>query len=152
MADITVGQPAPDFELRSTQGEVRLAALRGRSVLVAFYQEDSTPACSAQLAAFAEDIDTLEELGATVIAISVDDLARHERFRGQLGDLPFPLATDPDLAAATSYGVVDETGKRSRRAVFVIDPDGMVALAIPWYNPSNFDQYEQIYRALGMDI
>lgn len=152
MTEIEVGQPAPDFALESTEGPVRLSELRGHKVVVTFYQEDSTPTCSTQVTAFAEDFETLDDLGAKVIAISVDDLDRHRRFCEQLGDPPFPLATDPDLEVAARYGVVDETGKRSRRAVFVVDPGGKIALAIPWYNPSNFDQYEQIYRALGMDV
>ena len=38
------GAPAPDFELSSTAGStVRLAALRGKTVVVFFYPKDDTP-------------------------------------------------------------------------------------------------------------
>ncbi|MBI4337646.1 MAG: redoxin domain-containing protein [Chloroflexi bacterium] len=38
-----VGEPAPDFTIATTQGTLRLADLRGKKVVLAFYQEDLTP-------------------------------------------------------------------------------------------------------------
>ncbi len=152
MAELNPGDLAPDFTIESTDGTIRLSDLRGGKVLLTFYQEDNTPACATQLSSFGEDYEMLESLGARVVAISADDLHAHRSFAEQLGGVPFPLASDPNLAVAQEYGVVDETGKRSRRAAFVVDEDGRIAHAIPWYNPSNFQQYEEIFRALGMDV
>lgn len=146
-----VGEQAPDFTLRGTEGEVRLSdALRAGPVVVAFYQEDRTPACRTQLAALRDDHDLLRELGARVLAISTDPLDSHTAFAGELQP-PFPLLADEGGAVARAYGVYDEAARRARRAVFVIDPDGAVRLSIPWYNPSSTTQYEQIFRALGLD-
>jgi peroxiredoxin len=61
------------------------------------------------------------------------------------------LASDSDLAATRLYDVADETGKRSRRAVFVIDRGGTVLHAIGWYQPGNVTQYEEVFRALGFE-
>jgi peroxiredoxin Q/BCP len=145
-----VGSAAPDFVVETDAGQRTLGELlaNGRLVL-AFYFEDATPACSTQVASLKDGADLLTELGAYVLAVSADDLASHAAFRARLGGLPFPLASDPDLALATLYGVVDAGGRRSRRAVFVIDQDGRVLLSQPYYNPANLSQLEAIFHALG---
>ncbi len=145
-----VGDPAPDFTVETDQGRLTLGVLleRGRLVL-AFYYEDATPTCSTQVASLKDAFETLTELGAGVLAVSADGLESHQRFYDRLGGLPFPLGSDPDLRVAGAYGVVDESGKRTRRAVFVIDRDGSVLLALPHYNPANVSQFEAIFRVLS---
>ena len=66
--------------------------------------------------------------------------------------MPFPIAADPELELARAYGVVDEEGKRSRRAVFVIGADGVVLEAAPNYHPQAMDQFAAVFRALGLDL
>ena len=149
---LQVGDTAPDFDLDSTSGRVRLSNLRGKRVVLAFYQEDATPSCTTEVSALRDEHTTLANLGASVIAVSADDLDSHRRFLQQLGDVPFPLASDTTLEVARSYDVIDDTGRRTRRAVFVIDEQGRIAHAIPWYNPSNAQHYEEIFRALGMEF
>jgi peroxiredoxin Q/BCP len=144
------GSMAPEFSLESDRGRVSLGDLlaRGRLVL-AFYYEDATPTCSTQVASLKDGFEMIQELGADVLAVSADTLESHRSFCERLGGLPFALGSDPDLAVGRAYGVVDDTGKRTRRAVFVIDRDGTVLLALPYYNPANVSQYEAIFRALG---
>jgi peroxiredoxin len=147
-----VGDSAPDFSLPSNQGEIRLSDLASRQrVLLAFYQEDNTPTCSSEVATLKEAYPLLEEAGVAVVAVSADSLESHASFSERLGGLPFPLAADTELMAATRYGVVDDTGKRSLRAVFIIDKGGKIIHAIPWFNPSNFGQMEEIFQALGIE-
>jgi len=146
------GEPAPDFTLPSTQGNISLRDLTAeKKVVLAFYFEDATPLCSSEVAALKEDYDLIRDLGAEVLAVSADSLASHEAFARRLGGFPFPLASDSDLLATRRYDVSDETGKRSRRAVFVIDRGGTVLHAIGWYQPGNVTQYEEIFRALGFE-
>jgi peroxiredoxin len=146
------GDPAPDFTLSSTQGEISLHDLAaGKKVVLAFYSEDSTPLCSSEVAALKEDYDLIRELGAQVVAVSVDSLASHEAFARRLGGFPFPLVSDSDLLATRLYDVADDTGKRSRRAVFVIDHGGTIVHAIGWYQPGNVTQYEEVFHALGFE-
>jgi len=146
------GEPAPDFTLPSTQGDICLRELAAeKKVVLAFYSEDATPLCSSQVAALNADYDLIRELGAEVVAVSTDSLASHQAFDQRLGGLPFPLASDSDLLATRLYDVLDETGKRSRRAMFVIDRGGTVLHAIGWYQPDNVSQYEEIFRALGFE-
>ena len=118
------GAPLPDLTLEGPAGPVSLETLRdGHALVIAFYVEDNTPTCSAQLCAFRDDYDLVEELGAVFVGISADSAATHAAFAEQQS-LPFALLADPDLAAAHAFGVLDETGKHSIRALFVTDAAG----------------------------
>jgi peroxiredoxin Q/BCP len=145
------GERAPGFEAETTQGRVRLETLLhdGPLVLV-FYVEDGTPACTAQLCAFRDEYQTLRELGARVLAVSTDGMGAHEAF-ARRNALPFVLATDVELQIARAYDVVDEDGKHARRAVFVIGGDGTVLEALVPYQPGVADQFMAVFRALGFD-
>lgn len=149
MPEIEAGQAAPDFTLETDRGQVSLAGLlrRGRVVL-AFYYEDMTPTCSTELTSLKDGFEMFQDLGATVLAVSSDSLESHALFCNRLGGLPFPLGSDPGLELARAFGVVDETGRRARRALFVIGRDGAVLLALPHYNPANISQYEQVFETL----
>jgi peroxiredoxin len=145
-----VGERAPDFTIDTNEGSVSLDQMLEKGKLVlAFYYEDMTPTCSTQVTSLKEGYEVFADLGANVLAVSSDTLDSHRLFLERLGGLPFPLGSDPDLTIARSYGVVDESGKRSRRAVFVIDIDRTVLLAIPHYNPANLSQYEEVFAALA---
>jgi peroxiredoxin Q/BCP len=151
---VGVGAHAPAFTLPSTEGDVSLRALldRGDRVVLAFYFEDATPTCQNELNVLKDAAEMLREFGAEVVAVSADSLESHEMFAERLGGVPFPLATDAGLEAARAYGVVDEGDpRRSRRAVFVIDRDGMVTLALSPFQPGNLAQVEAIFTALGME-
>lgn len=148
------GDRAPDFALSSTEGELRLSdLLREGRVLLAFYCEDGTPACSTEIAALKDAHDALRELGARVVAISADGIESHRAFVERLGGLPYPLASDPELAAARAYDTVAEDDpRRSRRALFVVEQDGTIAYAANPYSPNSLSQLEEALRALGMEI
>lgn len=149
----TPGDPAPRFTLPTTAGELSLDDLTARGKLVlAFYAEDATPLCSSQLSMLKDDYDAVRELGASVLALSADSLDSHRQFAQRLGGLPFPLASDEDLAVARLYDVADEEAKRSRRAAFVIDEKGVITHAEPWFQPGNSAQFEAIFRALGLEM
>ncbi len=146
------GDDAPDFTLPSTAGELRLRDVTARrKVLLAFYTEDNTPLCAGEVSVLKEDYDLLQGLGARVIAVSADSLESHRQFAERLGGVPFPLASAEDLEAARRYGVAGADGKRSRRAVFVIDRGGKILHAVPWFQPGNPTQYEEIFVALGFE-
>ncbi len=151
-AIVGAGTALPEVVLEGPEGPLSLEALRaGRPMVVAFYTEDATPTCSAQLGAFRDDFELIGELGAAFVAISADSTESQRAFTATQG-FPFPLLSDPALAAARAFGVVDETGKRSIRALFVADADGVIVASIPYYNPSNMGQYQAVFEALGMNL
>ena len=120
-------------------------------LLILFYTEANTPLCAQQLCAFRDDEEMISALGASVIAMSSDPPWELERFDDE-HRFPFPLLSDPALDAAEAFGVVDESGKRAQRAAFVADANGVIQLAIPFYQPNNLDDYQDIFIALGLDI
>ena len=146
------GDPAPDFILPSTDGDVRLSdRWRAGRLLLAFYFEDSTPTCSTELAALKDAYETLRGLDADVIAVSADSVESHLAFAQRLGGVPFPLASDAELDAARAYdAVAEDDPRRSRRALFVIEQDGTIAYAANPFSPNNLSQLEGAFRALGL--
>jgi peroxiredoxin Q/BCP len=148
-----VGDAAPDFELPSTHGTLRLKDLTAaKKVLLAFYTEDSTPLCSSEVSVLKEDYELVRQLQTEVVAVSTDSLDSHQEFADALGGVPFPLVSDENLEAASAYGVLDDAGKRSRRAVFVIDKGGTILHVVPSFQPGNPSQYEDIFVALGFEV
>jgi len=147
-----VGDQAPDFSLPTTEGVIRLSDLTARGkVALAFYFEDATPMCSNEISMLKHDYELVRELGAEVVAVSADSLESHRAFVERLGGVPFALASDEKLEAARAFDVVDDSGKRSRRAVFVIEDGGRIAHVERWFQPGNPGQYEAIFRALGLE-
>jgi peroxiredoxin Q/BCP len=134
---IEEGQPAPEFELDSSDGaRVSLGRLRGKTVVVYFYPRDMTPGCTREACAFRDAQAQLRRRGAVVLGVSPDSAASHERFRGA-HKLNFPLLSDPDKAVAKQYGAFGEKAMYGRqvmgmiRSTFVIDREGVVRRVFP---------------------
>jgi peroxiredoxin len=122
------GTAAPDFALRCTPDQsVSLSEFRGRPVVLAFYPADWSPVCGDQMALYNEMLDEFQQFQAEVLGISVDGAWCHGAFAKQ-SKLHFPLLADfePKGAVARAYGVYDEKDGTSERALFVIDPDGII--------------------------
>jgi peroxiredoxin len=122
------GVQAPDFTLRCAPDQsISLRELRGRPVVLAFYPADWSPVCGDQMALYNEMLDEFEEFQAKVLGISVDGAWCHAAYARQ-SNLHFPLLADfePKGAVARAYGVYDEKEGTCQRALFVIDPDGII--------------------------
>lgn len=136
MATPSAGEPAPDFELPSTGGTVRLSDLRGRPVVLFFYPKDMTSGCTAEACAFQASLPDFSGVDAEIFGISRDSLDSHARFREKEG-LTFDLLSDADGAVTERYGVWKEKtmyGKSHmgiERTTFVIGPDGRIARVFP---------------------
>jgi peroxiredoxin Q/BCP len=124
MAKPHVGDPAPDFELEGTSGTFKLSEHRGETVVLLFYPGDNTMVCTRQFCSYRDHADDLADLGATIVGISAQDLDSHAAFVAKHG-LNVPLLADTDSAVAKLYGShAPVVG--TRRAVVVIDPEGIV--------------------------
>jgi peroxiredoxin Q/BCP len=120
-----VGDPAPDFTLPSTVGDVSLSARLGeRAVLLVFYPGDDTPVCTRQLCDYRDHLSVFAELGVEVLAINPQNLESHERF-AKKHQLPFPLLSDGERTVCRAYGAAGLFGV-AKRALFLIGRDGRV--------------------------
>lgn len=149
-----VGQPAPEFEARSDDGqEVSLRTLRGRWAVLYFYPKAGTPGCSVEAQRFETALPEFERLGAQVVGVSTDTEASQARFRDRCG-LSFPLLPDGDKAIARAFGVLGGVtglfGVTSRET-FLLDPEGRVAYHWNRVNPmSHAAEVLEILRRVQM--
>jgi len=119
------GDAAPDFTLSGMPaGAYHLADQRGKVVVLAFYPGDFTPVCTRQLRHYEGQRQRLVSTGATLWAISTDDLELHERMAKSYA-LSFPLLSDPAGKVASLYGVRGLLGS-ARRSIFIVDPNGVI--------------------------
>ena len=122
------GTPAPDFTLPAGPGEsVSLRDFRGRAVVLVFYPADWSPVCGDQVALYNEILPEFDGLGAQLLGVSVDGPWCHAAFARDR-KLRFPLLADfePKGAVARRFGVYRDADGTSERALFVIDPEGVV--------------------------
>ena len=133
MAEITVGQEAPDFETIDDKGQkVKLSDFRGKKVVLYFYPKDDTPGCTRQACGFRDNYAVVQEKNAIVLGVSPDGEESHVAFRDKFS-LPFPLLVDEDKAISSAYSVWRERERDGQkfmgvlRSHFVIDENGKVA-------------------------
>lgn len=123
-----VGRPAPRFTLpRTGYQSFSLRDVRGRPAVLVFYPGDWEPVSAQQLHLLEEYLPELQRYRAAVVGISVDSVWSHKAFGEALG-LTFPLLSDshPKGVVSRAYHVYRDEEDRSRRALFVIDPAGVI--------------------------
>jgi len=132
---VAEGEKAPDFTLPTDGGgSVSLSALQGKPVIVYFYPKDDTSGCTKQAIGFSESKSDFEAAGATIIGISPDSAAKHDKFIAKY-DLTIQLAADEEKTVAEAYGVWVEKsmyGKKYmgvERSTFLVAADGTIAKA-----------------------
>lgn len=154
---VEVGQPAPEFTLATSDGEVSLATLLAEAtagVIVYFYPAAMTPGCTTQACDFRDSLNSLGAAGYSVVGISPDPPGRLATF-SQKEVLTFPLASDPDHAVAEAYGAWGEKKLYGKvvvglvRSTFVVTPDGTVARA--YRNVKATGHVARLRRDLGID-
>ncbi|HUA12234.1 MAG TPA: thioredoxin-dependent thiol peroxidase [Solirubrobacteraceae bacterium] len=143
---IDVGDSAPDFTLADQDGNaVTLSALRGQPVVLYFYPKAETPGCTVQACGVRDHWADYERLGARVLGVSPDAVAKVKRFHDKQR-LNFTLLADEGHAVADEYGVWAEKsmyGKTyfgNERTTFVIDRDGRVASVLRKVKPAEHDE------------
>ncbi len=126
------GDKAPALDLPSDEGgEVRLAELAGRIVVLYFYPKDDTTGCTSEAKAFTAAQAEFDAIGAVVVGVSKDSVKSHGRFRQKHG-LSVRLGADVEGAVVQRYGVWVEKSMYGRkymgieRATFLIDGTGVI--------------------------
>ena len=132
MTELTEGMPAPDVSLPRDGGDtVSMADIEGAVVLY-FYPKDDTPGCTKEAIGFTEQAEAFAASGATVIGVSKDPVAKHEKFIAK-HDLKIMLLSDENGDVCERYGVWVEKNMYGKtymgieRATFLIAADGSIA-------------------------
>ena len=130
--ELELGDKAPKFKLpRDGGGKIALSELKGGPVVLYFYPKDDTSGCTKEAIAFSEDARRFRNAGATIIGISKDSPASHDKFKKKHG-LKVVLASDEETKIATAYGVWVKKSMYGRRymgmerATFLIDAKGVI--------------------------
>jgi peroxiredoxin len=122
------GIVAPDFTLATTPDQrVSLQDFRGRPVILAFYPADWSPVCTDQMVIYQEIMPEFRKYEAELLGISVDGVWCHLAFAKDR-NIHFPLLSDfePKGEVSRSYQAYRFGDGTSERALFVIDPSGII--------------------------
>jgi len=132
LAALKPGDSAPDFSTQASLAgkafDFSLAsALKKGPVVLYFYPAAFTPGCTVEAHEFAEATDQFKALGATVIGVSHDDIAKLNKFSVSECRNKFAVAADPDQHIMKSYdAVLAQNPLYADRTSYVIAPEGKI--------------------------
>lgn len=110
---------------------MKLADLKGKTVVLYFYPKDSTPGCTTEGNNFTDLHEEFEQAGAVIVGASKDSVKRHDNFKAKQG-FPFTLVSDEEGVLCEAYGVWVLKKNYGReymgieRSTFIIDGKGKI--------------------------
>lgn len=160
MATLRLGDTAPDFTAKTTEGEINFHEWLGDSWGILFsHPADFTPVCTTELGAMSRIKDKFDKRNTKILAISVDSVDSHHEWIKDINEtqnttIDYPIIADEDHKVAELYDMIhpNADSKFTVRSVFVIDPDKKVKLTLT-YPPStgrNFDEILRVVDSLQM--
>lgn len=133
MTKLSIGSQAPNFKLPDQTGKIhQLVDYRGKWLLLYFYPKDNTPGCTVEACTLQDNWAEFGKLNASVLGISADSIASHQKFAHKF-NLSFPILADEEKFMIRRYGILAEKsmfGKTFlgiKRSSFLIDPEGKIA-------------------------
>ena len=151
---VEVGQPAPDFTLYDADRQQRsLSEFRGKSVVLAFYPGAFTGVCTTEMCTFRDRMERFNSMNSQVLGISVDGAFAQKVFSDQ-NNLNFPLLSDFTRQVVNQYDLDRENFAgmdgyvAAKRAVFVVDKEGVVRYAWVGPNPGVEPDYDEVQAAV----
>ena len=150
---VDVGTTAPDFTLPDHERQpVTLSHYRGRPVVLAFFPAAFSSVCEKELCRFRDSMARLNQSSAQVLGVSVDTFFTLKAFHDQQ-KLSFPLLSDFNKQVIRDYGVFNEDmiGLKgiAKRAVFVLDQDGVVRHREVLEDARNEPDYDRVFETLA---
>ncbi|WP_300718508.1 peroxiredoxin [uncultured Desulfovibrio sp.] len=152
-----LGQSFPEISAQTTRGPMTLPRDSAGKWLVLFsHPADFTPVCTTEFVAFQKRMDEFRALDAMLVGLSIDQVFSHikwlEWIREKLGvEIEFPVIADDRGRIAEQLGMLHPgKGSNTVRAVFIVDPQGILRLML--YYPQevgrNMDEILRALRAL----
>ncbi|MHB1350555.1 MAG: peroxiredoxin [Desulfobulbus sp.] len=156
-----IGDKAPSFKAVTTQGEINFPEQYAGSWVILFsHPADFTPVCTSEFMTFATREEQFAQVNCKLVGLSVDGLYSHIawlrsvkekiEYRGMKNvEVKFPLIEDITMEVARKYGMIQpgESTTKAVRAVFVIDPKGIVRTVI-YYPLSLGRNFDELYRVV----
>jgi len=156
-----INEKAPVFKAVTTQGEINFPEqYAGNCFFFFFHPADFTPVCTSEFMTFASLEGKFDEANCKLVGLSVDGLYSHIawlrtihekiEYKGMKNvEVKFPLIEDITMEVAKKYGMIQpgESSTKAVRAVFIIDPKGIVRAMI-YYPLSLGRNFDELYRAL----
>ncbi|PID92702.1 MAG: peroxiredoxin [Bacteroidetes bacterium] len=156
-----IGDAAPEFKAATTQGDIHFPNdYKGSWVILFSHPADFTPVCTSEFMTFASMEDKFAEANTRLVGLSVDGLYSHIawlrtirekiEYKGMKDiEVLFPLIEDITMEVAGKYGMIqpNEDSTKAVRAVFIIDPKGIIR-AIIYYPLSLGRNFDELYRAI----
>ena len=154
-----IGEKFPEIEIQTTQGKKKLPDdYKGKWLVLFSHPADFTPVCTTEFVAFAKRYGAFQELDCQLLGLSIDQVFSHikwtEWIKEKLSvEIPFPIIADDRGEVASKLGMVHPgKGTNTVRAVFIIDPEGIIRLIL--YYPQeigrNMDEILRIVKALQL--
>ena len=157
---IQLGSIAPDFTQESTEGTIKFHEWAGDKWVVLFsHPKDFTPVCTTELGLAANLKGEFEKRNVKMLAVSVDDVASHKRWIGDIEEtqkskMNYPILGDADRKVAGLYGMIhpEANDTLTVRSVFFIDPKKKVRAMItyPASTGRNFDEILRVIDSLQL--
>jgi peroxiredoxin (alkyl hydroperoxide reductase subunit C) len=156
-----IGDKAPEFRAVTTQGDINFPSdYKGSWVILFSHPADFTPVCTSEFITFATLEKKFNDVNCKLVGLSVDGLYSHIawlrtikdkiEYRGMKDvEVNFPLIEDITMEIARKYGMImpGESNTKAVRAVFVIDPNGIIRTII-YYPLSLGRNFDELYRVI----
>jgi len=150
---VVIGEKFPEVEVKTTHGMMKLPdAFAGKWFVLFSHPADFTPVCTTEFYAMQKRLDKFKELGAEVIGLSVDQVFAHLKWMEWIKDnldveIEFPVIADDRGDLAEKLGMIPTGATITARAVFIVDPNGVIR-AIVYYPAEVGRDWDEILRAL----
>jgi len=156
-----IGDKAPEFKAVTTQGNINFPTdYAGGWVILFSHPADFTPVCTSEFMTFASLEQQFDDANCKLVGLSVDGLYSHIAWLRTIKDkieykgmknveVKFPLIEDITMEVAKKYGMMmpGESNTKAVRAVFVIDPKGIIRTII-YYPLSLGRNFDELYRVV----
>ncbi|MEM1509254.1 MAG: peroxiredoxin [Thermofilaceae archaeon] len=152
-----LGEKVPNFTAKTTHGIVNFPDdFKGKWIVLFSHPADFTPVCTTEFVAFQKRFEEFEKLNVQLIGLSIDQVFSHmkwvEWIKEKLGvEIKFPIIADDMGEIAKRFGMVHPgKGTNTVRAVFIIDPNGVLRamLYYPQEAGRNMDEILRLVKAL----
>lgn len=159
-----IGDKAPAFRAMTTMGKVNFPEDYAGSWVVLFsHPADFTPVCTTEFIGFAKMFDEFEAINTKLIGLSIDSVHSHLAWAKSIESIdldgsgavkvPFPIIADISMKVAHAYGMLQTIANtQTVRAVFIIDPEGIIRtiLYYPMSTGRNLPEIIRIIKSLQL--